>query len=137
MYLRFVSPLKHGGSARPRDLHMGLFQAVIHCRDNVDMPTWLHAQIIEEFEWFKEYLPSPDDKYFRYWYVRDFHWDSICWFKASAHQMINRAWALKALIEETGMPLSVVGTKNPGSIRYEDRYQIVANPLRSDLPKFG
>lgn len=137
MYLRFVSPLKYGGSTRPRDLHMGIFQATITCRDDVDMPAWLRAQIIKEFDWFKEYLPSPDDKYFEYWYVRDYHWDSICWFKDSAHQMIERAWSLKALIEEAGLPITVCHAENPGRIRYQDKYQIVACPLRTNLPRFG
>lgn len=136
MYLRFVSPLKLGGSARPRDLHMGIFQAVITCRDDVDTPTWLHAQLIEEFDWFKDHLPSPDEKYFETWHVRDYHWDSICWFKASASQMIKRAWALKALIEEAGMPISVISTTTPGRITYQDKHQIVSHPLRTDLPKF-
>lgn len=137
MYLRFVSPLKNGESARPRDLHMGIFQAVITCRDDVDMPAWLHAQLIREFQWFKDYLPSPDEKYFQNWYVSDYHWESICWFKASARQMIKRAWVLKALIEQAGLPISVVSTREPGSIRYQDKYQIVAHPLRTNLPKFG
>lgn len=137
MYLRFVSPLKHGGSARPRDLHMGIFQAVITCRDDVDMPAWLHAQLIAEFDWFKDYLPSPDEKYFQYRYVREYHWDSICWFKDSARQMIKRTWALKALIEQAGLPISVISTSAPGRITYQDKYQIVAHPLRTDLPRFG
>ena len=137
MYLRFVSPLKHGGSERARDLHMGIFQATIMCRDDVDMPAWLRNQLIEEFDWFKTYLPSPDEKYFQNWFVREHHCDSICWFKASAAHMIKRAWSLKALIEEAGLPISVVQTSTPGHISYQDKYQIVAYPLRSDLPRFG
>ena len=126
-----------GGSARPRDLHMGLFQAVIHCRDYIDTPAWLHSELINEFDWFKNYLPSPDEKYFEAWYVRDYHWDSICWFKDSARQMIKRAWVLKALVEQAGLPIAVLHTGNPGRIRYQDKYQIIAHPLRTDLPRFG
>ena len=136
MYLRFVSPLKHGGSARPRDLHMGLSQALIKCRDDVEMPAWLHRQLVDEFQWFKDHLPSPDERYFQYIHTREFHPDAICWFKASAKYFINHAWTIKALIEEAGMPLCVVSTRQPGHITYQDKHQIVAHPLRSDLPKF-
>ena len=137
MYLRFVSPLKAEGSTRARDLHMGIFQAVIHCRDDIETPAWLRRQLDKEFDWFKTYLPSPDERYFETWCVRDYHWDSVCWFKDSATQMIKRAWALKALIEEAGLPMAVLHTETPGRISYRDKYQIVAYPLRSDLPKFG
>ena len=132
MYLRFISPLRQ----RRRDLHMGIFQAVIKCRDDVDMPAWLHAQLIKEFQWFKDYLPSPDDRHFDRWTVRGYHPDAICWFKASAKQMISRSWALKALIEEAGMPLSVMQTDQPGKITYEDKYQIVAHPYLWNKPRF-
>ena len=137
MYLRFVSPLKHGGSARPRDLHMGIFQAVIHCRDDVEMPTWLHRHLIVEMKWFNEYLPCLADHYFDRTHVGHIHPDPICWFKSGAKRFIDRAWTLKALLEEAGVPLAVVHTSEPGSISYQDKYQIVAHPLRTDLPKFG
>lgn len=137
MYLRFVSPLKHGGSARPRDLNMGIFQAVIYCRDDIDTPAWLRRQLNEEFDWFKTYLPSPNEDVFQVRHSRHYHWDSICWFKASAQQMIKRSWALKALIEEAGLPISVLHTNEPGWITYRGKYQIVACPLRTNLPRFG
>jgi len=103
----------------------------------VDVPAWLHQQLIEEVDWFKKYLPSPDDKYFNPTYVSRFHPDAICWFKASAKSCIAHAWTLKALIEEAGLPMSVCHTRRPGSISYQDKYQIVAHPFRSDLPRFG
>ena len=115
---------------------MGIFQAVMYCRDDVDIPAWLHRQLVDEFQWFKDYLPSPDEQYFEYCYSRHYHPDAICWFKASAKGFIDRAWALKALIGEAGLPMAVAHTQHPGSITYQDKYQIVAHPLRSDLPKF-
>ena len=137
MYLRFVSPLKHGGSEKPRDLHMGIFHAAGICRDDVEMPAWLHRHLVEEMRWFNEYLPCPADRYFDRAYVGHLHPDAICWFKTGAKRFIDRAWTLKALIEEAGLPLTVVHTRQPGSISYQDKYQIVAHPLRADLPKFG
>ena len=137
MYLRFVSPLKAEGSTRARDLHMGIFQAVMHCRDDIDTPAWLHCQLEKEFDWFKIYLPTPNEDVFRIRHCKTYHWDSLCWFKASARQMIKRAWALKALIEEAGLPITVLHTDNPGWIIYRDKYQIVAHPQRSNLPRFG
>ena len=123
MYLRFVSPLKYEGSEKRRDLHMGLFQALIKCRDDVDMPAWLHRQLVDEFQWFKDYLPSPDEEYFDYMYTREFHPDAICWFKASAKCFIDHAWTIKALIEEAGIPFAWYSTQsNPGAIAFEDEY---------------
>ena len=136
MYLRFVSPLKYEGSTKTRELHMGIFQAAFKCRDDVDMPPWLHRQLIEEIDWFRAYLPSPDAHYFDRCYTGHVHPDAICWFKASAKRFIDHAWTLKSLIEEAGLPLSIINTQTPGRISYQDKYQIVAYPLRSDLPKF-
>ena len=137
MYLRFVSPLKYGESRRARDLHMGIFQAAFECRDNVDMPAWLHSELIKQIDWFADYLPSPDSRHFDYIHTREIHPDAICWFKGTAKRFVDRAWLLKALIEEAGLPMSAVYTRKPGRIRYQDKYQIVAHPLRTDLPRFG
>ena len=115
---------------------MGIFQAAFKCRDDVDMPAWLHRHLIEEIDWFKKYLPSPDEHYFDRIYNGDVHPDAICWFKSGAKRFINHAWTLKALIEEVGLPLSIVKTQTPGRISYQDKYQIVAHPLRSNLPTF-
>ena len=137
MYLRFVSPLKAGGSARPRDLHLGIFNAAYECRDEFDIPSWLRNELIREIDWFKTYLPSPAAYNFYPLYTRKEHPDAICWFKGSAKRFIKHAWTLKVLIEEAGLPISVTQTRTPGLIAYQDKYQIVAHPLRTNLPRFG
>ncbi len=137
MYLRFISPLRLGGRRRRLELHKGIFQAAWTCRDELDIPIWLRKQIIEEMNWFNENLDAPYGYSFYPTYVRRFHPIAICWFKASAKSYIHHAWTLKALIEEAGLPMSVRHTQTPGCITYQDKYQIVAHPLRSDLPRFG
>jgi len=101
------------------------------------MPAWLHRQLIQEIDWFKEYLPSPAEHHFDRTYVGHLNPNAICWFKASAKRFIEHAWTLKILIEEAGLPMSVIHTRQPGSISYQDKYQIVAYPLRTNLPRFG
>jgi len=133
MYLRFTSPVRSGR----RGVHMGIFQAAFICRDDVDMPAYLHKQLIEEIDWFKANLQSPNARHFRTQHFSQFRCESICWFKSSAKQMIDHAWALRALLEECGMPISLLHTKNPGHISFEDNYQIVAYPRRDAAIKFS
>lgn len=132
MYLRFTSPVRSGR----RGVHMGIFQAAFICRDDVDMPAYLRKQLIEEIDWFKDNLRSPNAHHFIPFHSRTYRWESICWFKSSARNMIDHAWSLRALIEECGMPLALLHTRNPGRISYEDDYQIVAYPRRDAAIKF-
>ena len=133
MYLRFVSPLREGR----RGVYSGIFQAAFTCRDEVDMPAYLRRQLIEEIDWFKAHLHSPDDCHFRPRHSGQHRWESICWFKASARHMIARAWSLKACIEDAGMPICIRHTSDPGVITYEDDHQIVAYPRRGADIGFG
>ena len=125
MYLRFISPLRETA----RGVHQGLFQAIIQCRELDDYPFWLREQIELEFDWFKAHLPSPDENYFPSIYVKA-RADHICWFKADAKEMIQRAYGIKALLREIGCPIIVRKTDNPGQIIYRDKWQIVARPSK-------
>jgi len=127
MYLRFVSPLRHEGR---RGVNLGLFQAAFHCRDERHLPKWHVHQLLTEIEWFKANLPSPDAQHFKPWHQKTYHWQAMCWFKGEAVEMVDHARNLAWLIEEAGLPLCTHKTKEPGTISYADRYQIVAYPKR-------
>jgi hypothetical protein len=123
MYLRFVSPLR----SYKRGVEWGIFQAGFQCRDDDETPNYLRSAIIEEIDWFKKHLPSPDERYCDDGRVPK-HMARICWFKCQAKDMINHAYALKFLLDEADCLISVIKTRHPGFIVYKDEYQVVAQP---------
>ena len=132
MYLRFVSPLRRSR----RDLHMGLFQAAFRCRDRDGIRLKLRQQLNRDIEWFKRYLPEPEQRCFNYWDVRGLHRDPVSWFKPSATQMIERAQNLSRLVEEAGVPIQEIASDQPGEIVFEDEFQIVAHAFLHRKPRF-
>lgn len=125
MYLRFVSPLR----GYKRGVDWGIFQAAFFCRDNDNTPNYLRNAIVEEINWFKKYLPSPDERYFDEGSVPK-HLARICWFRSDAKEIINHAYGLKFLLDEGGYPIAVIKVRHPGVIFYKDKYQVVAKPER-------
>ncbi len=125
MYLRFISPVRPSA----RSIDYGLFQAIIACRDYDDYPKWLRSQVEAEFDWFKTHLPTPNERVFGRQNVRA-KAAHICWFRAEASEMIDRAFLIKSLLAEIGCLIVVSKTSNPGTITYSDSWQIVARPDR-------
>jgi hypothetical protein len=115
-----------------RGVEWGIFQAGFQCRDDEVTPEYLKAEIIKEIDWFKRYLPSPDEQYFNDGDVAK-HLSRICWFRSQAREMIEHAYTLKFLLDEAGYLISVIKTRNPGLIFYKDEFQIVAKPDKSTL----
>ena len=133
MYLRFISPLR----SRMRGVDLGIFQCAIDCRENTIYPAYLRTAIREETDWFNEYLPAPKEGAFGIKSRKRMINVGICWFKCSADEMINHAFALKALLGECGVGIKIVGTKYPGQILYVDDFQIVAKPDATTPTKWG
>ena len=48
-----------------------------------------------------------------------------------AHEMVRHAYALAALIEDCGISIQPIWTRDPGQILYRDLWQVVAKPERS------
>ena len=134
MFLRFISPLREGGG---RAIHYGIFQAVYHCRDELELPHWHRALLVEQLDWFKAKLPSPAERHFIPRSGRDHRFEAICWFKGEATDMVRRAWEMKATIELAGLHITVRQARDVGAVCYEDAYQVVARPRRDAVPKFG
>lgn len=124
MYLRFVSPLSHRG--RRKDVHYGIFQAAFHCRDNIDKPNWLQAQLVVEIEALKASISAPCDSVFDHRCQPGFHIEPVCWFKPEATIPIRQCFTVRALLDLCGVPVSVLKTRTPGRVVFEDRLQIVA-----------
>lgn len=58
---------------------------------------------------------------------------AISWFKASAAGHIARAREVVQLLEQHNVQTRMLTTDRPGYVVYEDDFQIVAEPFRSEL----
>lgn len=124
MYMRFVSPWR----SRVMGHDIGVFQYSWYAARDRAVPVFLRQAIDWENDWFNKFLPVPPYGLFyvkskKRWYAK-----GICWFRPEARVMIRHAFALKALMDEAGYPVSVLKTDIPGTILYQDDCQIVAKP---------
>lgn len=58
---------------------------------------------------------------------------AMAWFKATAHVFIERVDGYLSILDTHGIPCVKVASAYPGTVIYEDEYQVVAVPLK-DLP---
>lgn len=79
------------------------------------------------YEWFDANLtdPSTVDPSL---YDRELHPCAGAWFKASAHEHIERANGYLEILEEHGVGCEAVWVQIPGMVLYEDEHQVVAMP---------
>lgn len=124
MYLRFTAP----GAVTRAHVAPGLFGPAFdlwHGRKS-ETPTLLALR--RELDWFNAELPRPSRFTVKACGRR---WsDGVCWFRDHAREMIVHAYALAALIEDCGVPIEPVWTRDPGQILYRDAWQVVAKPER-------
>ena len=130
MYLRFISPFR----SRWKNVDYGIFQAAFKCRDEELIPNYLLDQLFTQVDWFKRYLPSPDERHFQY---RGGKPTGICWFKSDAKAMIRRARHMADIMQAGDVFITETKTKKPGHILYRDDFQIIAKPNQSTPTKWG
>ena len=82
---------------------------------------WAFAVLDDDLNWFQEHLPVPND-------LRGGR--ALCWFRPEAREVIARAWQLAKLVESAGIPVRVYRKVRPGTVVYEDDFQIAAVPWR-------
>ena len=58
---------------------------------------------------------------------------AVCWFKSSAARYIGKVRELTALLEQHGIPSTMLRTARPGYIVYEDAAQVAALPFRDTV----
>ena len=141
MYLRFITPVKPGGYTVTRsNVAPGLFGPAYDLWWDREEMTPALLGIRRELDWFNANLPVPKRlgvKAKGRWYR-----DGVCWFRDSAREMLGHAYALAALIEECGVRIDRVRSRDPGQILYRDDWQVVAKPekyrvIRSAPPPVG
>jgi hypothetical protein len=71
-------------------------------------------------DWYNAAYPEPDV------YSSDTDPLAECWFKASSHELLNRVSGYLAILDAHSISWEEVRTTDPGTILYEDRWQVVA-----------
>jgi hypothetical protein len=74
--------------------------------------------------WFSENLEKPTS------FGRNKLQLGICWFKTGTTEHIARIWEMVRILERHGIYIKKIRTDKPGSVIYEDEWQLVAEPFR-------
>lgn len=54
----------------------------------------------------------------------------LSWFKPEAKEALEKMWELYHLLQSKGVAVEVLKSNDIGEIRYEDSYQVIAQPHR-------
>jgi len=122
VYVRFVC-FRLVESQRQR---LGLFQALEEARDCDTAPSWALRQIGEIYSWFKRNLAVPSQFSRGGW--KGHGQPGLSWFKPVAAEHIRQMHQLKLALEECGVHVEVLTTRDPGEVIWQDEYQLVAEP---------
>ena len=125
MYLRFV--VTKNGQRSPKEL--GIFHAFLDLRDDGKLYPYEEDQHNLIRQWFNEHLERPT----RFTASKPPYYRkqnrAICWFKDSAHEHLEWAWWMAAILENHQIPVQMLKVERVGYVVYEDEYQIVAQPF--------
>ena len=129
MYLRFIAPAAPGcGPVTRVGVAPGLFGPAGDLWWDSEHLTPTLIAIRAELDWFNANLPIPNRLGVK---ARGVWWrDGVCWFRDSAREMLRHAHTLAALIEDCGVVIERIRTRDPGQILYRDDWQVVAKPQR-------
>ena len=101
---------------------MGVIQAAIELQDSGDLEAHEREWFGGELAWLDKHLKSPAC-------LREpGNHRAISRFQPRANGPIEKAQSIVALLEEHGVRVRMVTTDDPGTIIYEDAWQVVAKP---------
>lgn len=122
MYLRFVVADIDEDSGK----ELGIFHAVGKLRADGSLSYHEEEQHDLIRQWFNENLEKPA----RFTASKPPFYrkksKAISWFKDSAHEHLDRARTLVAILHNHGVSVRMLKTERVGYVVYEDEYQIVA-----------
>ena len=124
MFVRFVSTFRDEQTGRP----LGIFHAAATLRDAFDTPLYYETVLREHLKWFRDHLHVPSQ--FSRSRTTNAAPIALCWFKPSAANCIDRARELAYIVNELAFPVTMVTSRRPGIVVYEDGFQIAAVPFR-------
>ena len=77
------------------------------------------ARVEGTYDWFNDNVPVPPFS------TSGWPRDVVTWFKDDASEAISRMWDLVAILRESGVPVRLLRSTNPGRVVYEDDFQVV------------
>jgi hypothetical protein len=122
VFLRFTLPKKDVGSGA----RQGVLVASYELLESGELSPYERELVEEILRWFERQLLVPSAL------AKAGQTRAISWFKSDAHAPIKRMWDLVAILKAHGEIVEVLRTKEPGTVIYQDREQVVAIPTRSD-----
>ena len=119
-FIRFVV----GSNLEAPSDQTGIVAELRLLRESGNLPDYEHAHVAELFAWLNEHLSCPP--------FSSAEWpsDATSWFKPSAQKFIAKFREMIAILEEHGPFVRTLTTTDPGVIRYEDEFQVVASSWR-------
>jgi hypothetical protein len=119
-YVRFQTNVRCPLTNRPG---AGIFVAAGSIQVSPKVPVANRALLQQMLRWFNRNLKVPR--------LQEQHWRSIFWFTDRSQEFITRLWTLVTLLEDEGISVRKVWTRQPGQIVYRDFHQIAAIPSRA------
>jgi hypothetical protein len=120
MYVRFTIP-SHT-ERTPTGAATGIFHAAWELTEDDRFEDWAYTMLDDEYQWFADHMPVPKELRLG---------RAICWFRPEAREAISHAWQMAKLVESVGVPVRVYRKVRPGTIVYEDDFQVAALPWRT------
>lgn len=115
MYIRFVVGL---GGENHRWL-TGIITEARLLHDRGELERYQGDLLEETYQWLNDQLPCPPFS------TNDWGPEAVSWFKDTAEEPIKKMWDIVSLLQEYGIRVRVLRSKNPGKILYDDEFQIV------------
>ena len=105
---------------------LGLFQAIELARESDQSSGWALELAGELSDWFSDNLavPAPIEQG---WRETDGQ-RALSWFKPQAVEHIRRMHELRSALEECGVHVEVLTTKDIGAVVWQDQHQVLAAP---------
>jgi hypothetical protein len=122
MFIRFVS----GEIDCDSHVSTGLFRAAYKLLEEVRLPDYEYEALRETMDWFDEHLESPYEYRLQHAWLAE---RSICWFRSTAREHLQRAWEMAAMLNERGIFVRMIKCRQPGYILYADEVQVLAYPI--------
>jgi hypothetical protein len=120
VFIRFATLATDSDSGRSG----GVLVAAHTLRDDGDLSVQEHETLRTALAWFNDHLPVPAAL------ADPEHRRAISWFKPAADEAIRRMWQLKNLLDLHGHHVNVLRTSDPGTVVYQDDWQVIAKPYR-------
>lgn len=120
MYVRFVI-LEQDHQSHSKQ---GVFQAAIELRDSGNLSPEEYDRIETDLAWLRMHLKSPACL------RENGNERAISWFHPRAIRPIEKVRSIITVLKEHGTHTEMLKTKDPGTVIYEDGWQVVAKPRK-------